>query len=208
LSLSFGFEREVPDIKDALREAEKHNVLVLAACGNFGSSRGWSWPARHPTVVGLYAADGYGNSYTRNPTPLKDTPRFATLGVAVAGYSLLGTLDLYSGTSVATPIAAGIVGTLIHFMRQYKEDYLAAACYFGRGYTVQAGSAKTPSNSMRDRYEELVLKLTTRTGICLIFSEMVVDREGYRVLRPQKLFEEKGEGVHLAEVILRVLARI
>ena len=97
---------------------------------------------------------------------------------------------------------------MIHFMRQYKEDYLAAACYFGRGYTVQAGSAKTPSNSMRDRYEELVLKLTTRTGICLIFSEMVVDREGYRVLQPQKLFEEKGEGVHLVEVILRVLARI
>ena len=202
MSLSFGFERQILDIRQALDHAEQNHILVIAACGNFGGSQKRSWPARYQSVLGMYAADGTGNLYPKNPTPANDNQRFAALGVAVKGLTPADGTVLRSGTSIATPITAGVAGTLIHFMRQYKEKYLEATCTVSdKGWFIQADS-RTPSDAMRVKFSGMVRRLSTHAGMSAVFLGMTTDRAGYRVLVPTALFDNHGEGIHLVNSIL------
>ncbi|KAK3613400.1 hypothetical protein LTR56_027907 [Elasticomyces elasticus] len=208
LSLSFGFERQIDDIRQALVHAEQNHILVIAACGNFGGRQQWTWPARHQSVLGMYAADGNENLYPRNPTPANDDQRFAALGVAVKGLTPADGTVLRSGTSIATPITAGIAGTLIHFMRQHKEKYLEATCaYSDKGWVIQADS-RTPSNAMRIEFDRLVRGLNTHAGMSAVFLRMKTDRAGYRVLVPTALFDNHRSGILLVNFLLNLIGNL
>ncbi|KAK4888082.1 hypothetical protein LTR27_012978 [Elasticomyces elasticus] len=197
LSLSFGFERPVEDIHKAIREAADNKILVLASCGSPGGSAKWSWPARHSDVLGIYASNGDDNGYSKNPTPEEDASKFAALGVAVEVLTAAGGSCLCSSTSIATPVAAGIAGTLIHFMRQHREDYLTNVRQNpNRGWIIQ------PPRTMGEKYDGYVRTLSTRDGMRAIFSKMANSRNGLHVLVPTMLFQNHGEGIHLVNSIL------
>ncbi|GAB7323070.1 hypothetical protein MBLNU13_g05584t3 [Cladosporium sp. NU13] len=108
ISMSSGFDEVVDEIEDAFKVVAQHKGDMLAAASNSGNNHGTAWPARNRGVVCIYAADGYGNPYPRNPTPLLNDPGFSFLGTEVSGHWCHERTAHRSGTSVATAVAAGI----------------------------------------------------------------------------------------------------
>ncbi len=53
MSFNFGCGREVPEVDEALREAYRHGVIVVASVGNLGSEACVSPPATGPHVIGV-----------------------------------------------------------------------------------------------------------------------------------------------------------
>ena len=176
ISISFGFEQQVRVIRDAIVAAENSNVIVLAAASNCGGNARLSWPARHPTVFSIYASDGYGNKYHRNPTQQRHDDNFAVLGSCVKAWWPSGHKVLRSGTSTATPIAAGLASMTIHFVKQHQQEY------------------KRRSGFTDEDFEELQQRLSTYSGMRSVFRLMVeqeaADRDGYCYMTPWWLFNK------------------
>ncbi|KAM0710560.1 hypothetical protein Q7P35_002231 [Cladosporium inversicolor] len=116
ITLSFGFKSEVPIIRRAIDQAairDPKPCLIFAAASNFGGNEDVQWPASHEKVICVHAADGLGNKYHRNVTPEQPSKEFATLGCDVEAFTGPGQLGIASGTSVASPVAAGIAALIL-----------------------------------------------------------------------------------------------
>lgn len=122
--MSFGFESEVlvggtPVISNAILEAvrKRHGfILFFAAAANFGGNTREMFPARHHFVIPMRGTNSQGLFQDTNPPPDHHGPVvYGTLGVEVptAGLSTQGSMVYRSGTSVATPIAAGIAALVL-----------------------------------------------------------------------------------------------
>jgi len=122
--MSFGFEKTDLILEKAV---DNTNILMFAASTNFGATE--DHPVRFPArvkhkVICIHAADGIGNPYSGNPPDSSKDENFSTLGVCVPlgkkpdPKSQLSQLVYRSGTSVATPIAAGIAALVLEFARQ------------------------------------------------------------------------------------------
>jgi hypothetical protein len=128
ISLSFGSDQAVDIIENVINE-HANKVLFFAAASNCGGNEpGISWPARHGSVISIYASDGDGNSYKRNPNPMENHYNLSMLGTAVSGLwphhlQPSGRYKYKSGTSCSTPIAAGVAANILTLMRrQAKKD--------------------------------------------------------------------------------------
>ena len=144
-------------------------MLIFAVASNYGANRDQSWPARHSNVMCIYATDGYGNKYPRNPTPPKNDDKFATLGMEVKAWWQPGEKAHRSGTSTSTPIAAGIASLIVKFMRQSKAEYLR-----------QKGG-----DMDEERYNELLQRLSTYSCMRQVFQKMTRGiRDGYQSIEP------------------------
>jgi hypothetical protein len=213
LSLSFGFDHQVDEIGTALADKAGREVLIFAAAGNQGTNDQGSWPARLATTVAVYAADGDGTPYRKNPKIPSGDPGYAVLGVAVKTKTLNDESCLLSGTSIATPIAAGLAGNLIRFMRQRRTDYLCRECAAPpqeRIIACNVRPGKSPLKEMEKIYDSLVRRMLTPDGIRVVFEMMTVqgDYERLKRLTPWKLFENYGKGTDLVKAILLRLKKV
>lgn len=137
ISMSFGFPEE-PEINgesvisNAIAQAEmarNQRILFFAAAANDGGNQMEMFPARHQSVCSVRATDHHGKFSPFNPPPsLFEANVIGTLGEQVTGAGLCGSRDVIrTGTSVATPIAAGIAATLLGYAEtrlRVKESLL------------------------------------------------------------------------------------
>lgn len=119
------FEDLVDNIQDAIRDASiKAPRIMFAAASNSGKNEKRAFPARYdPWVICVHASDGKGNDGGINPAA-ESGANFMTLGT---GLELLERcwegegkarkvrykVVYKSGTSFATPIAAGVAATVL-----------------------------------------------------------------------------------------------
>lgn len=132
--MSFGFTTcdmdDYHELEDALANAHAKRVLLFAAASNSGGKRGRAYPARDQNVIAIHATDTDGNRSRFSPTALSHDINLATVGEAIEsawptnlpGNSDSGFLRCKSGTSYATPIAAGIAGFLLLYTKINLPD--------------------------------------------------------------------------------------
>jgi subtilisin family serine protease len=130
VSMSFGWSTHTHDkLHKPIKRANDIGILLFAASSNGGVGGEMSYPARADEVFAIDAADGFGSSSRFNTPPGSSyTCRFTALGDAVrSAYPVhRGVMPgeekpgwrRMSGTSCATPIAAGIAALVLEFARQ------------------------------------------------------------------------------------------
>lgn len=156
--MSFGFEDEYDLIDSAVERAVQKGKLIFAAASNNGGISGRSRPARNEDVMCIHACDGLGNKGDINPNPLPDANNFTTLGVAIP--SRWRRKEVWkTGTSFATPIAAGFAADMLEF-------------------------AKHRCNFTPERWK----LLHKRRGMQAIFRKMAEKREKYDFVHPGRLW--------------------
>jgi len=140
LSMSFGWPTcdfdGYEELEAAIDNANTHKVLMFAAASNSGGRQGRAYPARNPHVVAIHSTDTYGTMSTFSPTASMDEMNLATVGESIksAWPSVLcdensnpSCVASRSGTSYATPIAAGIAAFLMQYARVHLTPKEALA---------------------------------------------------------------------------------
>ncbi|KAK0880595.1 hypothetical protein LTR87_005559 [Friedmanniomyces endolithicus] len=198
ISMSFGYQNAIPAIEEVIDEYAG-KVIMFAAASNCGGNAPISWPARHPNVICVFATDADGNFYRKNPTPQKGT-NLAVLGTSVGGcwppaLNDGGHLQHKSGTSCATPIAAGIAGVLMNLMRARKSAYLESLP------TV----SKLWNEKKKLKYEQHLRTLGKPWGMNAVLGLMTEERQGYDYIAPWRLFDNDNEDRDIVKEILSKL---
>ena len=132
--MSFGYPNRTidgySDLEQAIQNAYHARVLLFAAASSSGANLRRAFPARHDEVICIHSTDAYGNRSKFSPNAqIGDT--FATIGEAVTSAwpvhlcgpeaSSMHTMPK-SGTSIATPIAAGIAAFLLLYTRLHLGE--------------------------------------------------------------------------------------
>lgn len=132
--MSFGFDHEIlvdgkPAISNAISEALRirdQQILFFAAAANEGGNQPEMFPANNPQVISIRGTDHRGWLQRFNhPKGNTGIDCFMTLAQDVPGAGLSrdgGNEVCKSGTSVSTPIAAGIAAMLLSYARLYGDD--------------------------------------------------------------------------------------
>ncbi|KAL2118533.1 hypothetical protein VTJ04DRAFT_8193 [Mycothermus thermophilus] len=139
ISMSFGFDDEPLvqgeyAISNAICGALKdrnQRLLFFAAASNDGGNRQEMFPARHRQVISVRATDDKGWMEHFNPPPGYSSKHpIMTLGRDVPGAALGGSAEAKNGvvyrtgTSVSTPIAAGIAAMILGFVRLHEDKLI------------------------------------------------------------------------------------
>lgn len=127
ISISWGFEFEIPTLAKAIDLAYERGVIIVASASNDGRNKDVvDFPARMVNVFCIGAADGKGTPSKFNP-PSKGVEKYSTLGEGVLG-AFTGisedrhsTASIRHGSSTATPIAAGLIALFLEYIRQFTD---------------------------------------------------------------------------------------
>lgn len=123
INISFGWpHNNDDDVEEALRYARNNGVHLLASTSNeglLGPPRNIMYPARDENVIAIDAADGLGKHAPTSASSLSKAgaweKRFSALGM---GLSSPNVKRLWTGSSFACPVAAGVVALILEFARQ------------------------------------------------------------------------------------------
>ena len=172
ISMSFGFPTRnisgYDEIETAIKDAHCIDVLLFAAASNGGANHDRTWPARDEHVFCIHSTDAKGNRSKFSPTAVYDNINFATVGEAIESAWPVQLCDpsaelvkYKSGTSFATPIAAGIAAFLLEYAKLYlSEAQLGRLKRHSGMKSVLGKMAKKAESSMnRDDYCYLALSL-------------------------------------------------
>jgi thermitase len=106
ISMSLGFTASSTTLQNAVAYAHNHNVVVIAAAGNFGTASP-VYPAAYPQVLGVAATDSTDHLYSWSS--YGSWVKFAAPGCDFAT-GLSSWYGTFCGTSAAAPALAGIAG--------------------------------------------------------------------------------------------------
>ncbi len=110
INLSLGVYQDIPLLRQAVRYADEHGVLLVASAGNDGYSR-MPYPAAYPEVLAVTAVDAAGRqALFPNQSAAID---FAAPGVAVLTANEDEGTVLFSGTSAAAPFISGTLAAML-----------------------------------------------------------------------------------------------
>ena len=178
VSMSFGFERPDHAVNTAIANAiaeRQERIIFMAAASNSGGNSDVMWPAQHEFVFDIRATDHMGSLPRLNaPSGLGVDNVYGTLGENVEGAwprSENG-YKIDSGTSYATPIAAGIASLVLDAAKlslDDEENYLKS-----------------------NRFGNLL----TKRGMHLVFKDDLMSQQmptNIRYLRPHKFFWRNSE---------------
>ncbi|KAL9105841.1 MAG: hypothetical protein Q9227_009049 [Pyrenula ochraceoflavens] len=172
ISMSFGIRDYHELMSTAISNALNKRTLLFAAASNDGANLGRAFPAQYPSVFCIHSTDGNGNPSNFNPTASETDVNFSLLGEHVSSHWPAGmnghdqTVNVMSGTSVATPIAAGLAASVLSFVRQ-QDQHIAVES------------------------ERLGLWLKRDNSMDAVFKSMVRRRRGvgYDYITPHVLFD-------------------
>ncbi|KAJ8122450.1 hypothetical protein ONZ43_g1360 [Nemania bipapillata] len=140
ISMSFGMINKDAAIDGALDMALNHEMpkIIFAAASNGGPTKARTFPASKPGVICINASDGNGGRVTDlSPASMQYQPNFVTLGLCVKwkepaklenarnatnGSKNPAQFAYKSGTSFATPIAAGLAANILEFARHKLKN--------------------------------------------------------------------------------------
>ncbi|KRP35838.1 MAG: hypothetical protein ABS34_09925 [Opitutaceae bacterium BACL24 MAG-120322-bin51] len=120
LNMSLGVYQDTQLMREAIRYAEDHDVIMVAAAGNDGYSQ-MPYPAAYPQVLSVTAVDRVGRqALFPNQSSSID---FAAPGVGVLTAKEDGGTMLFSGTSAAAPFVTGTLASILSSdtARSHKE---------------------------------------------------------------------------------------
>ncbi|KAF2636034.1 subtilisin-like protein [Massarina eburnea CBS 473.64] len=186
ISISVGFQQRVlgDAMERAIDYAKANNVLIFAAASNSGANAGRSWPARYDGVFAIHSTDTNGNPSGFNPTEFEGI-NFATVGEAVEsswpnhlsrspaklpnGKGLKGqdtkggvdfspdcSVEVKSGTSFATPIAASLAVFLLQYAKKNLEPKFVAQL---KRYGTMQSVLKCLAGTKRGGFYYLTLRI-------------------------------------------------
>lgn len=171
LVMSFGFLREDEKIRIAIQNATSNNLIVFAAASNKGLLEGRrrvAFPARMRQVIAVNSCDGFGSKSRFTPAPKPNDDNFSVVGEAVEvawpENLVSGGKRMTSGTSIATPIAAGIAALVLEFVSQRGPE----------------GSDTIPNVARLKHYDGMHAILDSMCGTELV--------DGYKYIQPWNLF--------------------
>lgn len=131
--MSFGFDARIRAVEKAIRETIKkredagRDILFFAAASNDGLNKGEMFPASDVNVISVRGTDHSGAFLQKyNPSQQlskRGLPLFGTLAENVP-YDCADRHSSISGCSVATPILAGLVATVVQYVEHMGDDGL------------------------------------------------------------------------------------
>ncbi|KAH8600194.1 peptidase S8/S53 domain-containing protein, partial [Bisporella sp. PMI_857] len=123
ISLSLGIDSLDSEIDEAIDEVtgptdgSKPKIIFAAASNNRGGNSTRAYPASRRGVICIHASDGNGGRNDQlNPSVKTHDGNFTTLGIGIP-FKWDDKDVLKSGTSFATPIAAGIAANMMEYTR-------------------------------------------------------------------------------------------
>ncbi|KAF5705677.1 intracellular serine protease [Fusarium mundagurra] len=128
ISMSFGIREFDEGMIKAIQNARMNRTLMFAAASNDGANHGRAFPAKDSGVFCIHSSDANGRPSGFNPIAEEDDVNFCLLGENVESHWPVGIgghneeMRVMSGTSVATPIAAGAAASLLSLVRQHEKD--------------------------------------------------------------------------------------
>jgi len=123
--MSLGFEKSDERIRQAVKTATAADIIIFAAASNSGSQfphKRVAFPARlSGHVFSIRSATAQRKLADASPVPRAGEDNFAVLGEAITA-AYVGNKDsaYFSGSSFATPVAAGIAALILEFSKHKR----------------------------------------------------------------------------------------
>lgn len=137
--MSFGSEDHNDKVHQAIKSAMEQTrpPIFFAGVSNGGFNNTPLYPAIHPDVIAMHSLDGNGNDTGGlNPPASPNLGTFGTLGIGIT-LSWKGKSAVKSGSSYASPIAAGIAANCLQWLEWVKERKMLSERDYWKLRTVE-----------------------------------------------------------------------